>query len=100
MPGMMPGMTSGPNPVSTGSVAIDMEAGATTSAASNGKMSPFQILKLLEPIMTENLVKEIQCVYEFHISSTTTKGSVEIFYLDLKNLNKGNHERLGDYLRI
>jgi len=67
------------------STAIDMEA----ASGSDRKMSPFKILKMLEPLMDENMVQEIQTVYEFHISSTAEKGSVEVFYLDLKNMKQG-----------
>ena len=88
MPGMMPSTSKSTNHTSPEAVTIDMETGSMASG-SDGKMSPYTILKLLEPLMNESLVKEIQCVYEFHISSTTNRGAVEIFYLDLKNLNKG-----------
>lgn len=59
------------------------------SAASENKMSPYNILKLLEPLINESHVKEIQTVYEFHIQSKNDENNVEIFYLDLKNMTKG-----------
>lgn len=68
------------------STTINME---DNSEVDNKKMSPYKILKLLEPLINENLVKEIQTVYEFHILSTNGDNSVEVFYLDLKNNQKG-----------
>lgn len=62
---------------------------------SNGdvmKMSPFKILKMLEPLINESMVKEIQTVYEFHINSKSKE--VEVFYLDLKNMQKGKFEMI------
>ena len=50
--------------------------------------SPFNILKLLEPHINESLVKEIQTVYEFHITSNESE-KVDVFFLDLKHLPKG-----------
>ena len=64
---------------------IDMESDINSA----NKMSPFKVLKMLEPLINESMVKEIQTVYEFHISSTSERGLVEIFFLDLKNLQKG-----------
>jgi putative sterol carrier protein len=56
------------------------------------KMTPFKILKLLEPLIKENMVNEIKTVYEFHIKTKNKQDgheTIEIFYLDLKNLPKG-----------
>ena len=55
---------------------------------------PFKLLKLLQPLLTEHLIREIQTVYEFHIR---TKGAnqyeadkFEVFYLDLKSMPAGS----------
>ena len=54
-------------------------------------ISPFKILKLLEPLINESVVKEIQKIYEFHIRIKQQQESkVDIFYLDLKSLPKGH----------
>lgn len=66
---------------------INMEV--PSDAVSSNKMTPYTILKLLEPLLSESMVKEIQTVYEFHIQSTTDKDLIEIFHLDLKSMNKG-----------
>lgn len=66
------------------------QAETAINMESNGdvmKMSPFKILKMLEPLINESMVKEIQTVYEFHINSKSKE--VEVFYLDLKNMQKG-----------
>ena len=51
--------------------------------------SPFKVLKLLEPHLTEQLVNEIQTVYEFHIKNEKENENLEIFHLDLKSAPKG-----------
>lgn len=66
---------------------VNMEA--TGDAAGSQKMTPYTILKLLEPLLNESMVKEIQTVYEFHIQSTTDANLIEIFHLDLKSMSKG-----------
>ena len=59
--------------------------------------SPNKLLQLLTPHLNENLVKEIQTVYEFHIrmkqikenANTNQEDNKQIFFLDLKNVPKG-----------
>ena len=59
--------------------------------------SPNKLLQLLTPHLNENLVKEIQTVYEFHIrmkqikenANTDQEDNKQIFFLDLKNVPKG-----------
>lgn len=50
---------------------------------------PFKLLKFMESLITENLVKEINRVYEFHIikdfEDQTKEKKCDIFYLDIKN---------------
>ena len=53
-------------------------------------ISPFKILKLLEPFINENVVREIQKIYEFHLRIKQLEDfKFEIFYLDLKSLPNG-----------
>ncbi len=73
------------NPSEPATTVIEMEE----VNASDNKMSPFKILKMLEPLMDESMVQDTQTVYEFHISSTTEIGKIEVFYLDLKNMKRG-----------
>lgn len=75
-----------PEATSIDMVNIQVDGGG---GGSENKMSPFKILKMMEPLINESMVKEIQTVYEFHISSTSERGVDEVFYLDLKNLQKG-----------
>lgn len=62
---------------------------------------PFRLLKLMEPLINENMIKDINAVYEFHIkrkSNDPYKQDVcEIFHLDLKNSLK-NRVGLGPSL--
>jgi putative sterol carrier protein len=58
------------------------------------QISPIKLLKLLQPLLNENLVKEINLVYEFHIKSTQNQNAYEqdkydVYYLDLKNVPNG-----------
>lgn len=58
------------------------------------QISPIKLLKLLQPLLNENLVKDINLVYEFHIKSTKNQNAYEqdkydIYYLDLKNVPNG-----------
>ena len=58
------------------------------------QISPIKLLKLLQPLLNENLVKDINLVYEFHIKSTKNQNAYEqdkydIYYLDLKNVPSG-----------
>lgn len=59
----------------------------------DSEFSPFKLLKLLEPLINENVVKETQRVYEFHIrcksNDNYTEDKNEVFYLDLKHSPKG-----------
>lgn len=82
--GMFPGMFPGMTPGSTQEATINM-----ASETDSKQMSPYKILKLMEPLLNENLVQEIQAVYEFHIQSTSNPDSIEIFHLDLKTMKKG-----------
>lgn len=75
------------------------------SASFNG-LSPFQLLKLFEPLINEQVVREVQTVYEFHLNikqndggnkSTLNGSKVEVFHLDLKYSPKG-HIGFGPYL--
>ena len=76
------------------------------SASFNG-LSPFQLLKLFEPLINEQVVREVQTVYEFHLNIKPVDGGeqkatlngtkVEVFHLDLKYSPKG-HIGFGPYL--
>ncbi|RNA13421.1 stomatin 1 isoform X2 [Brachionus plicatilis] len=50
---------------------------------------PFKLLKIIEPLITENLVKEINTVYEFHLirnsNNPKKENECEVFHLDIKN---------------
>jgi putative sterol carrier protein len=72
------------------------KAAATTQDKSNSEFSPFRVLKLVEPLINESVVKEIQTVYEFHIRMDSVnndkvyqESKIEVFHLDLKNSPKG-----------
>lgn len=69
---------------------------SSQASGNESEFSPMKLLKLIEPLLTENLVNEIQTVYEFHIrmdSLNTNKvydqSQVEMFHLDLKSPPKG-----------
>lgn len=56
---------------------------------------PYKLLTLLKPLLNESLIKEVQTVYEFHITAEKSANKYEaiksdIFYLDLKTLPNGN----------
>lgn len=53
--------------------------------------SPNRLLQMLTPHINENLVKEIQTVYEFHIKmkKDAKAEDCQVFFLDLKNVPKG-----------
>lgn len=59
---------------------------------------PFKLLKFIEPLITENIVKEIDAVYEFHIigkfDNLKQENKREIFHLDIKN-NVSNRVSIG-----
>jgi hypothetical protein len=74
--------------------AISLNKQNAECVESGKEMSPMKLFKLLEPLINENLVKEIQTVYEFHIkivnsSDRYSEERVETFHLDLKNSPKG-----------
>jgi hypothetical protein len=76
--------------------ALNSTAKATTSVKKETEFSPFRVLKLVEPLINEAMVKEIQLVYEFQIrmdSTNTdpnyTESQIEVYHLDLKNAPKG-----------
>ncbi len=58
-------------------------------------MSFYNIYIIKQPLLNENLVREIQTVYEFHIKSSIKPNNayepenMQIFYLDLKNMPHG-----------
>ncbi|CAF0721745.1 unnamed protein product [Brachionus calyciflorus] len=60
---------------------------------------PFRLLKLIQPLLTETLIKEINVVYEFHIKiiNKSKDEKIEIFHLDMKN-NVKNRVGLGQSL--
>lgn len=60
-----------------------------TVEKNENKFSPLKILKLIEPHLNEQLVNEIQTVYEFHIKTDSGNENLEIFHLDLKSSPKG-----------
>jgi putative sterol carrier protein len=60
---------------------------APTSSTTDSIFSPLKVLKLLEPLINEKVVKEINTVYEFHIRKNDQ--SVEVYHLDLKNVPRG-----------
>lgn len=84
-----------PNEAGTteGGPASSSQPSTSAAAASESGVSPYKVLKLLEPLINESLVKEIQTVYEFHIKSKSTSqyehDKCEIFHLDLKYAPKG-----------
>lgn len=61
-------------------------ASAAGKSSTETEYSPMRVLKLLEPLINEKVVKEIDTVYEFHIKM---HDQCEIFHLDLKNVPKG-----------
>ena len=92
--GMMP--TVIPNESSPNSI-FGLNNVSKLSSAENDTSEnlPFKLLKLLQPLITENLIREIQTVYEFHIKSQKNQNKYEeekfeIFFLDLKTLPSGN----------
>jgi hypothetical protein len=58
-----------------------------------GMTSPLQVLKLLQPFITEQDVRDINTVYEFHIkvvrNGDRNEEEIKIYHLDLKNFPKG-----------
>lgn len=58
---------------------------------SESAFSPHKLIQLLTPHLNENLVREIQTVYEFHIKVKKNELNQEtkVFFLDLKNVPKG-----------
>ena len=67
---------------------------ATSKGDSQAKeISPYHLLKLFEPLVNENVVNEVQTLYEFHIKTKSTNAyehdKVEVFHLDLKYAPKG-----------
>lgn len=65
---------------------------ANQKQTNQSEFEPFRLLKLVEPLLTDNIVKEINTVYEFHIKSKSSDpykaDSFEVFYLDLKSEQK------------
>ncbi len=63
-----------------------------SNANGSSELTPYRLLKMMEPLINENLVKEIQTVYEFHLrikKNLNEEEKIEIFHLDLKNSAKG-----------
>ena len=72
------------------------ETKVTQATENESEFSPFKLLKLIEPLLNENLVNEIQTVYEFHIRMESLNNDknyqesrVDVFHMDLKNVPKG-----------
>lgn len=93
--GMMP--TVIPNDSNSSMFNLNL-GNAKTSGSSSGDNSenlPFKLLKLLQPLINENLIREIQTVYEFHIrakqgAKSSLEEKLDIFFLDLKTLPSGS----------
>ena len=88
--GMMP--TVIPN-ASTGSNNLAKKSNASNDENQSENL-PFKLLKLLQPLLNESLIREIQTVYEFHIkhkgANQYEEDKYEVFFLDLKSLPSGN----------
>jgi putative sterol carrier protein len=76
--------------------ALNSASKATPTEKKETGFSPFRVLKLVEPLINEAMVKEIQTVYEFQIRMDSTnpdlnykQSEIEVFHLDLKNAPKG-----------
>jgi hypothetical protein len=89
--GMMPTVipNGGGTPSSLFNLGNAQGSGSTSEV--NSENLPFKLLKLLQPLINESLIREIQTVYEFHIKTKNNQeDKFDIFFLDLKTLPNGN----------
>ena len=82
---------------STAGAATTSAASATDreSSSSSNSSSAFKLIKMIQPLLNEQLVSDVQTVYEFHIRCDSAPGGgggsahYESYYLDLKNVPCG-----------